>query len=332
MKNKKRRVLAIAAAAALLVSMTATFTACSSEGTAPEVTSAGENTTPIAADSDDMPEIVAVEDPAEGVNPDDGIVVIGDDGVPLAGSIVKTKTTTKTSTRKINMASKAKKNQTTTSKKTSTKSNTKTTAKEKIKTDTTVLTTTVTTLKKASAVKTEKTTVKTTVKTTTTDLTNSSALNTMTTVRKIAPKAHSNVLKAYESLNFKVVVNSGVGFSGRFDARNQIITLKKNTDEAIYHELGHFVGFLAGNMDSKSEFTAIFNKEKGKFKGTRNNDSYILSSQVEYFAESYQDYVENPSGLKKSRPQTYDYIAKAVEKITDSRVSLIKKLYANIWK
>ena len=278
----------------------------------------------------------------------DGTITIEGEETPLAAKpVVKKKTTTKKKTQKIKMPTKAKKSSKKTTKKTVKTSNTKINSRQKVKTDTTVLTTAVTSLKKNSKVKTIKTTVKTTTKTTTTKITaakkttpaataskgNSNAVVKKTVaVRSIAPKAHANVLSAYEKMGFTVNVDSTVNYSGKFDAKTQSITVQQNSDEAVYHELGHFVAFVAGNADQTAEFKAIYEKEKAAFKGTRNNDAYIKSSVPEYFAESYQDYVERPDTLKSARPQTYKFIADSVAKVTDARASFLVQLYANIWK
>lgn len=284
----------------------------------------------------------------------DGTITIEGEETPLAAKpVVKKKTTTQKNTQKIQMATKAKKSSKKTTKRTVKTSNTQVTSKQKIKTDKTIQTTTVTTLKKKSKVKTVKTTVKTTTTTTTTALApvknnnvsasasstkvnaagNTSAVVKKTVaVRSIAPKAHANVLSAYEKMGFTVKVDSTVNYSGKFDARAQEITVQKNSDDAIYHELGHYVAFTAGNVDQTAEFKNIYAKEKNAFKGTRNNDSYIKSSPEEYFAESYQDYVERPDVLKKQRPLTYKFIVDAVSKVTDARAVLLYQMYASLWK
>lgn len=282
------------------------------------------------------------------VDSQDGTITIEGEETPLAAKpVVKKKTKTKKKTQKIKMPTKSPKTSKLTTKKTVKTSGTKVSSTKKVKTDTTVLTTAVTSLKKNSKIKTIKTTIKTTTKTTTTKITVNNKAETKAVasskgagsveqaavaVRTIAPKAHANVLNAYEKMGFTVNVDSTVSYSGKFDARTQNITVQKNSDEAIYHELGHFVAFVAGNVDQAAEFQSIFASEKSKFVGTRNNDAYIKSSAAEYFAESYQDYVENPNKLKDARPKTYEYIADSVSKVTDARASFLVQLYAGVWK
>ena len=257
-----------------------------------------------------------------------------------ASAATTSRTTTKTSTRTITMASKAKVNKTTT--KTTTKQTTKKARKNNVETTTvtTVRTTVQNSIRKNSNIKTSKTTVKTNVKTTTRNI-KSASVNTVTSqpaaagtvstdINVLASKAGANVRNAFNTLGFSVKVNGGVNYSGHFDAKSQTITLKNQNDACIYHELGHFVAFVAGNADKKAEFQAIFNAEKGKY--TAANRTYVTSSSSEYFAESYKNYVENPSALKAARPQTYAYIAKALSTVNDAQIAKVAAVYGPIWK
>ena len=220
-------------------------------------------------------------------------------------------------------------------------------------TDTTVLTTVVSATKKNSKVKTVTTTVETTVKTTTTNKpkrssseaaasANTATANTAAsaaqstssdemqivsnvTVRSMAPRADANVLNAFENLEFKIEINPTSSYSGYFSVKAHNIILKKSSGDTIYHELGHFVGWLAGNVDTSSEFVAIYNKEKSALQSA--NYQYLTKSSAEYFAESYKDYVLSPQNLQSSRPETYEFVKNAVSRITDARVTNIKSAY-----
>lgn len=63
----------------------------------------------------------------------------------------------------------------------------------------------------------------------------------------------SKVLNAYKKMGFTVTVDPGVSYAGYFDARTRSITLQ-NADDTIYHELGHYLAFIAGNVDKSSSF------------------------------------------------------------------------------
>ena len=290
----------------------------------------------------------------EYVDTEDGSIVIPEEEVPLATKpTVKVKKTTRRKVKKSRLKKKAKKTAKSTKRSKKSKTVKKENSKKKVATDTTVLTTVVSATKKNSKVKTVTTTVETTVKTTTTNKPKRSSseaaasANTVTantaasaaqstssdemqivsnvTVRSMAPRADANVLNAFENLEFKIEINPTSSYSGYFSVKAHNIILKKSSGDTIYHELGHFVGWLAGNVDTSSEFVAIYNKEKSALQSA--NYQYLTKSSAEYFAESYKDYVLSPQNLQSSRPQTYEFVKNAVSRITDARVTNIKSAY-----
>lgn len=290
----------------------------------------------------------------EYVDTEDGSIVIPEEEVPLATKpIVKVKKTTRRKVKKSRLKKKAKKTAKSTKRSKKSKTVKKENSKKKVATATTVLTTVVSATKKNSKVKTVTTTVETTVKTTTTNKPKRSSseaaasANTVTantaasaaqstssdemqivsnvTVRSMAPRADANVLNAFENLEFKIEINPTSSYSGYFSVKAHNIILKKSSGDTIYHELGHFVGWLAGNVDTSSEFVAIYNKEKSALQSA--NYQYLTKSSAEYFAESYKDYILSPQNLQSSRPETYEFVKNAVSRITDARVTNIKSAY-----
>ena len=284
-----------------------------------------------------IPELPVYTDPEMETN-------IEEEETPLADKpVVKTTTSKKTTTKKVKMKKAAAKTYTkelpatsTTSKKTAQPSSAsvvtqttvvkkieeKYTKKSKVKVVTTVATTTVTTTTTAKAG------ASTGVNSATTANNNSGVTGTVE-VGQLAPKEDSRVLTAYRTLGFKVNVDPSVSYSGYFNARNRQITLKK-ANETIYHELGHFIAFIAGNVDTTSEFKTIYNQEKSLY--TAYNKAYVTQNSSEYFAESAKEYVLNPGALKAARPKTYEAVRSAVESITDERIAKIQKYYGAIWK
>ena len=290
----------------------------------------------------------------EYVDTEDGSIVIPEEEVPLATKpTVKVKKTTRRKVKKSRLKKKAKKTAKRTKRSKKSKTIKKENSKKKVATATTVLTTVVSATKKNSKVKTVTTTVETTVKTTTTNKpkrsssevaasANTATANTAAsaaqstssdemqivsnvTVRSMAPRADANVLNAFENLEFKIEINPTSSYSGYFSVKAHNIILKKSSGDTIYHELGHFVGWLAGNVDTSSEFVAIYNKEKSALQSA--NYQYLTKSSAEYFAESYKDYVLSPQNLQSTRPQTYEFVKNAVSRITDARVTNIKSAY-----
>ena len=148
--------------------------------------------------------------------------------------------------------------------------------------------------------------------------------------KKMAPKANANVLSAFDELGFKIKYDPTVDYGGRFNAHERTITLRFVGDDTIYHEMGHFLAFVAGNVDRSSDFAAIYNSEKSKFTGI--NRSYATQNATEYFAESYHDYILQPTETKKKLPKTCSAISDAVKKVTPTRVARVKEIYGPFWK
>lgn len=302
------------------------------------------NSTPI-------PELVSF------VDADDTISVVEEE-VPLATPQVTVSTKTTRKTKKIKMKKAAKKtySKSTNKKKTTTKKSSSSSAITTTKTVT--ATNVVNKYKKGSKINTQVTTVKTTITKTvvnketssasaasSTETSTSTNTNTSTgtaqntssgtsagvttaSIEAAAPLADSRVISAYKALGFKIEVNPSVSYAGYFDARTQSITMKELND-TIYHELGHFLAFVAGNVDRSASFQQVYAAEKSKY--TASNKAYVLSTASEYFAESFKNYTLNPSELKANRPQTYAAIEAAVNTITSDHVTRVANAYKAVW-
>lgn len=277
-----------------------------------------------------VPELVTYVD-------EDSVVQIQEDETPLASPQVTKSTKTTKSTKKIPLKSASSRTYTQKGKTTTKKKTTKTKSAKKTVTTTTVTVTSITNnYKKGSKIKTQVTTVKTTV--TKTTVTNTAAptttrpitpvTNGTVAVTQIAPAADKRVLNAFQKLGFQVVIQSGVPYSGLCDAQTRTITLKQ-ADETVYHELGHFLAFVAGNIDTSAAFQQTFQKEKSRY--TAYDKEYVLQNSAEYFAQSFRDYTENPAALKASRPQTYAAIQQALSRVTDAQVANLLRVYRAVW-
>ena len=258
----------------------------------------------------------------------DGSIEIPDEDVPLAAPKVTKSTKTKKKIKKIKMKKASKKTykkagKTVTKKKKKVKSS----KKNVTTTETTVIKTVVPTGTAAATAAATGTATTTATKATTAG-TASAAQNGEIAITQIAPLVSGNVTSAFQKLGFKIVINSGVSYSGLCDARTRTVTLKR-ADNTVYHELGHFVAFVAGNIDTSSAFQSIYNREKSLY--TDYNKSYVLSSSSEYFAESYKNYILNPTQLKNSRPETYAAIENALSRVTDAQASRILSVYGALW-
>ena len=273
-----------------------------------------------------VPELVTYID-------EDSVVQIQEDETPLASPQVTKSTKTTKSTKKISLKSAASKTYAQKGKTTTKKKTTKTkSAKKTVTTETVTVTSITNNYKKGSKINTQVTTVKTTV--TKTTVTNTAepvttpVTNGTVAVTQIAPAADKRVLNAFQKLGFQVIIQSGVPYSGLCDAETRTITLKQ-ADETVYHELGHFLAFVAGNIDTSAAFQQIFQNEKSKY--TAYDKGYVLQNSAEYFAQSFRDYTENPAALKASRPQTYAAIQQALSRVTDAQVANLLRVYRAVW-
>lgn len=261
----------------------------------------------------------------------------------------KTTSNTKTTRKKVRLKKAAtktytKKLPTTNKKSTTTKKTNRNTTVKTLKTVKTA-TTQKYTKKSKTAVQTRK--VTTTIQTTTTVMAASATAGkanaastkkvesinmdskySVSNIASIAPKMDSRVLKAYKKLGFTVTIDPSVNYGGCFNAHSRSIILRFE-NETIYHELGHFLAFVAGNVDRTSDFAAVYNSEKSKFTGI--NRSYATQNSSEYFAESVLEYVTSPSTLKRQRPKTYAAIVAALNKITDERIQRVMDIYGPFW-
>lgn len=271
---------------------------------------------------------------------DDDGVIVPEEEVPLAAEPkTTTKTTTRTTKKTVRMSKAASrtysKNRPAVSKKSSSSSSKTSNGVKTVTAKNTTVKTAITdkyTKKSKNKVVVTKTT--TTVKTTVTatkvqnkaEVTNLSAVD-----NSVAGTLDARVSKAFTELGFKVTINPNAPYAGYFNAASQSITLKKENN-TLYHEMGHFLAFIAGNVDKTSSFVSVFNGEKGKY--TASNKAYVIQNSSEYFAESFKNYTENPSALKASRPKTYAAIVNALNKVTDSQINKIKTVYTRLgtWK
>lgn len=152
-------------------------------------------------------------------------------------------------------------------------------------------------------------------------------------IRRKAPLADSGVLNAFDKLGFKYAYDPNItGFTGKFSAKEHRIIVSREEDDCIYHELGHFVAWAAGNVDRQKKWKSIYNKEKNKV--TFFNKGYVTQNPQEYFADAYKDYVLHRSSLSSTRPATYKYVKAAVAKVnamTSADFERMHKWYDIIW-
>ncbi len=142
----------------------------------------------------------------------------------------------------------------------------------------------------------------------------------------VAPGIDSRVLTVYTALGFTIGINPDANYNGMFNSETRSIMLKESGD-VVYHELGHFVAFVTGNIDRQEDFVQIFEREKDRHKR-----AYMIQSSSEYFAESFKDYTLDPEGLKASRPLTYAAVRDALDRMTEAQAERVRQVFQVVWK
>ena len=148
-------------------------------------------------------------------------------------------------------------------------------------------------------------------------------------IRTLAPKADACVLDAFIEMGIRIYIRPDAYYSGYFDAGTRSVTLKRENN-TIYHELGHFAAWMAGNVDRSQAFNSIYQEEKDKFTGF--NKIYLTQNSSEFFAGCYSEYILNNASLKAQCPKTYVYIQESIGKITPPRVANLKTAYVKYWE
>lgn len=86
------------------------------------------------------------------------------------------------------------------------------------------------------------------------------------------------------------------------------INIGTRDSTAVLHEMGHFIDYVSGYLSDTEEYKSIWGSEVEAFKSFHYTADENTNTANEYFAESFQVYVESPSELQKNCPQSYDYI------------------------
>lgn len=88
---------------------------------------------------------------------------------------------------------------------------------------------------------------------------------------------------------------------------------RKAAESAIIHETGHAVDSLNLGCSFSAEFFSIYQTERDAFCSIWNTHHSNTDTSVEYFAECFSAYVQNPSLLSEHCPATFAYIDNLVK-------------------
>lgn len=97
----------------------------------------------------------------------------------------------------------------------------------------------------------------------------------------------------------------------------RIIAIKNDmfyVSRTMFHECGHVlddkshITYISGTK----EFKKIYEEEKDYFV-VDNNYDYFISTEPEYFASAFAEYMLNPHRLKVNTPKTYEFIERCLK-------------------
>lgn len=86
------------------------------------------------------------------------------------------------------------------------------------------------------------------------------------------------------------------------------INIGTKDSTAVLHEMGHFIDYVCGYLSETEKYKEIWGSEIEAFKSFHYTADENTSTANEYFAESFQVYIESPNELQEKCPQSYDYI------------------------
>ena len=138
-------------------------------------------------------------------------------------------------------------------------------------------------------------------------------------IDSLAKGADNRVLRLFKALNYELVIDDDAPYTGMIEQGR--ITLRQKRRDVFLHELGHFLDFYSRYPSTTRTFSRIYKKEKVEA------DVYCSRTAGEYYAQSFKDYTMSPGRMKKERPQTYQYIKKAVGSLTNSYIKKLQGIY-----
>lgn len=101
---------------------------------------------------------------------------------------------------------------------------------------------------------------------------------------------------------------------GIIEISNKDLWVKRTT----FHEVGHVIDdeISITFASASKEFKEIYEEEKEAFKHVvADNHEYFISTEMEYFAQAFSEFMINPEGLQEYTPRTYEFIEKCINNI-----------------
>lgn len=139
---------------------------------------------------------------------------------------------------------------------------------------------------------------------------------------KVIETIPSHILECFNEHGFQVVLtdvniaeryyhDTSLGDIAGLFVENEstiYISSKRNyINHSTIHEFGHFFDYINDWSSLSKDFTNIYIEEKDNLK-IISHDNHYKSNSSEFFATSFQQYLNNPEKLKNEVPKTYNYL------------------------
>ena len=96
-----------------------------------------------------------------------------------------------------------------------------------------------------------------------------------------------------------------------------IANTQRAIEKSTLHEIGHYLDWKFGIINTSSEFQKIYADEKANFKLVSGSSAYAKTSSQEYFGEAFHQCIINPDGMMQNNPKTYAFIMAMVNQLSE---------------
>ncbi len=95
-----------------------------------------------------------------------------------------------------------------------------------------------------------------------------------------------------------------------------IANTQRAIEKSTLHEIGHYLDWKYGIINTSSDFQRIYGEEKANFKLVSGSSAYAKTSSQEYFGEAFHQCIINPDGMIQNNPSTYAFIMALVNQLS----------------
>ena len=132
----------------------------------------------------------------------------------------------------------------------------------------------------------------------------------------VTTKPISDVIEENDfNLKESTIASANNKFSGLCSYKQKTIYInaeESNIDQAVDHEIGHAIDKILEYPSKTKEFIEIYNKEK-ELVFDDGCDYYKLTN-LEYWAECFELFLNDDESLRNKGPETYDYMVDVLVK------------------